>query len=75
MPTRLTTMSEPRMAAATEPGWRTLAWTAWILADPADRLQVERQFRPAHGDPDAVIAPRQRPHYMPPQKAPIRRTP
>ena len=39
------------------------------LADPADRLQMAGQFRPAHRDPDAVIAPRQRADHVAAEKA------
>ena len=39
------------------------------LADPAERLQVPGQFRPADRHPNAVIALRQRPDHVPPQKA------
>ena len=38
------------------------------LANPAERLQVPGQFRPANRHPDAVTALRQRPDHVPPQK-------
>ena len=39
------------------------------LADPAERLQVARQFGPAHRDPDAEVALGQRADHVSPQKA------
>ena len=34
------------------------------LADPADRLQMAGQFRPAHRDADAIVPVGQRPHHV-----------
>ena len=39
------------------------------LADPAERLQVARQFGAAHGHPDAEVALGQRADHVSPQKA------
>jgi hypothetical protein len=63
---------------------RIAAWTGGVaqvglhgvdLADPAERLQMERQFRPAHRDPDAGSRawPARAPHAGP--ENPIRRKP
>ena len=39
------------------------------LADPAERLQVAGEVRPAHRDADAVVALGQRPHQMAAEEA------
>ena len=39
------------------------------LADPAERLQVAGEVRPAHRDADAVAALGQRPHHVAAEEA------
>ena len=39
------------------------------LPDAADRLEVKREIRPAHGGAHAVALARQRPHHMAAEKA------
>ena len=39
------------------------------LADPAERLQMAGEVRPAHRDADAVVPARQRPHHVPAEEA------
>ncbi len=39
------------------------------LADPAERLQVAGEVRPAHGDADAVVTLGQRPDQMAAEEA------
>ncbi len=39
------------------------------LPDFAERLQMKREIRAAHGDPDPPAAPRQGTHHMPADKA------
>ncbi len=69
MPTRLTATPASRIAACDRGRVAQIGLHGVDLADAAERLQMARQFRPAHGDADAVAALGQRPHHVPAQKA------
>ncbi len=69
MPTRLITTSASRAAASTESRVAQIGLHGVDLADPAERLQVAGEVRPAHRDADAVAALAQRAHHMAAEEA------
>ena len=64
MPTRLIATSASRTAAVDRIRVAQIGLHGVDLADPAERLQMAGELRPAHRDADAVAALGERPHHM-----------
>ena len=68
MPTRFTTTLEVAHRGLDGGRIAHIGLHGVDLADPAQRLQVPRQFRPAHRDANPVVPLGQRPHHVAAQK-------